>query len=343
MVIGGGQAGLATAAALRCRGAHPVVMEAGSEPTGSWSRYYDSLRLFTPARLNSLHGSDFPADPTHYPSRDEMVSYLRNYAASLDCDIRVRTRVDAVVRHGDEFVVHTADGDVTPAHAVVSATGQFLEPHRPDIPGLRGYTGDILHVSDYRNPTEHRGARIVVVGSGNSAVQIACELVEHAEVSIASRTPIRYATSEPIPGDSRIWSVLSVAGRVPLGRLYGPGTVPVIDTMGYRAAVEAGRPDHRPLPIGAEGRLLSWADGHTEHVDLVLLATGYRPRWAHLAPLELRKDRRGRDPAHRSGISIDFPGLAFMGLENQRTFLSATVHGVTRDAAHVAARLTGHL
>ncbi|TCK24624.1 flavin-containing monooxygenase [Pseudonocardia endophytica] len=341
VVVGGGQSGLAAAGALARRGVRPVLIEAHVDPTGSWSRYYESLRLFTPAGLNALPGRPFPADDAYFPSRDEMAGYLRDYAATLDCEVRTRTRVEAVTRHGSRFVVRTDRGDELGAGMVVAATGQFDNPHRPDIPGLRGYTGPVLHAADYREPHGYAGRRIVVVGSGNSAVQIASELAEHARVSIASRAPIRYATEDPVPGDSRFWTVLSLAGRVPAGRWFGAATVPVIDTMGYRARIDAGRPDRRDLPVRAEGRALYWPDGSVEAVDLVLLATGYRPALDYLAPLGLRyRHRRPGVPAHRAGVSLDHPGLGFVGLDNQRTFLSATLLGVGRDATYVAARLT---
>jgi putative flavoprotein involved in K+ transport len=69
-----------------------VVLEAGPEPAGSWPHYYDSLTLFSPARYSSLPGLDFPGDPGHYPHRDEVVAYLRRYAAVFGADIRTVPR-----------------------------------------------------------------------------------------------------------------------------------------------------------------------------------------------------------------------------------------------------------
>ena len=96
IVVGAGQAGLAAARSLLARGLNPVVLEAGPEPVGSWPRYYDSLVLFSPARYSALPGLPFPGDPQRYPHRDEVVDYLRRYAATLDADTRIR--------HGREFV-----------------------------------------------------------------------------------------------------------------------------------------------------------------------------------------------------------------------------------------------
>lgn len=114
LVIGGGQAGLATAHALRTAGTAPVVLEAGEEPVGLWPSYYDSLTLFSPARYSALPGMAFPGDPDHYPHRDEVIDYLRRYAKNLadefDIDIRTGDRVETVHADRTGFRVRVADG-----------------------------------------------------------------------------------------------------------------------------------------------------------------------------------------------------------------------------------------
>ncbi|MEV0704895.1 NAD(P)/FAD-dependent oxidoreductase [Saccharopolyspora sp. NPDC050389] len=336
LVIGGGQAGLAAARALRGQGCRPVVLEAGLEPVGSWPAYYDSLILFTPARFNELPGARFPGDPNRYPDRAEVIEYLRAYARDSDCEIRAGQRVVSVTRAGREYRAHTAAGEEFRAPLLVAATGAFGKAHRPELAGLADYTGAVLHSADYRRPEPFTGQRVVVVGAGNSAVQIAVELAAHAHVSLATRKPVQYATNEPVPGGSRFWSVLSAFARIPAGPLFRPGSIPVLDNGGYRTAIESGRPDCRELFAAAEGTELHWPGGAREHVDTVILATGYRPALDYLAPLGVL-DAAGR-PKHRYGIAG--PGLGFVGLENQRTFLSATLHGVGRDARYVARKLS---
>src|SRR5919109_5314818 len=91
-IVGGGQAGLAAAQAARRAGLASVVLEAGDEPVGSWPRYYDSLALFSPARFSELPDLRFPGDRERYPTRDELIEYLRAYAGQLDADIRTGQR-----------------------------------------------------------------------------------------------------------------------------------------------------------------------------------------------------------------------------------------------------------
>ena len=177
VIIGGGQAGLATARIARSLGLAPIVLEAADQAAGSWPHYYDSLILFSPARRSALPGAEFPGDPDGYPTRDEVVAYLADYAAHLDADIRTGHRVETVVAAKDRarpgFEVVTTSGEVFVAPLVIAATGGFSRPHRPDLPRLDGFPGTVLHSSDYRRPGPFTGRRVVVVGGGNSAVQIA--------------------------------------------------------------------------------------------------------------------------------------------------------------------------
>ncbi|ASR39299.1 FAD-dependent oxidoreductase [Prauserella marina] len=340
IVIGAGQSGIAVAGALLRRGLRPLVLTADAEPAGAWPHYYDSLKVFTPAWFNALPGQPFPGDPHRYPHRDEVADYLRSGAARLDCEIRTGQLVTEVTRQDSGYRVLTADGAELRALAVVAASGQFTNPHRPPLPALAGYAGTVLHSADYRGPEPFAGKRVVVVGAGNSAVQIAVELAlraEGAEVTLASRGPVHYATNEPVPGGSRFWPVLAAAAKLPVGRFLKPGSIPVIDTDGYREAIEAGKPERREMFTGSRGTKLEWKGRAADDVDVVLLATGYRPALDYLRPL----GALGADglPAHRNGLSKTHRGLAFVGLDYQRTILSATLHGVGADAAYVAKRL----
>nr|WP_009997516.1 NAD(P)-binding domain-containing protein [Streptomyces clavuligerus] len=346
IVIGGGQAGLGTAFALRNQGFCPVVLEAGPEPVGSWPHYYDSLVVFTPARFFSLPGMPFPGAPGHFPARDEVVAYLRQYASRLDCEIRTGARVVSVVADRDGYAVTTADGTRLHGAVVVAASGCFGNPHRPGLPGLADWTGRVLHSCEYRTPEPFAGQRVVVVGSGTSAVQIAVELSGGARTSIASRRPIRFTRPRDFDPREYVWRTFEQIGRIPVGPLLPSAAVSffraVPDSSGaQRRAVEQGRPDRRPLFSGAEGRELIWPDGTREQVDTVVLCTGYLPALEYLRPLgALTPDGR---PRQRHGLSTSHPGLAYVGVEGQHTLLSAALHGVGTDARHIARGLRAHI
>jgi putative flavoprotein involved in K+ transport len=327
VIVGAGQAGLATAHSARTLGLRPLVLDAAATAGGSWPNYYDSLTLFSPARFSSLPGMPFPGDPDRYPRRDEVVDYLDAYARHLDADVRRNQRVDRVTHHGDGFTVSTATGLTAHARLLVAASGGFGTPYRPDLPGLATFTGTVLHSSQYRSPEPFIGHRVVVVGGGNSAVQIAVELAEVAEVTIATRGRLRWQPQRILGRDFHWWLDRTGLDTSPLGPRVAKGSVPVIDDGRYRAAIRAGRPDHRPLFTMLDGDHLVWADGRRERVDALILATGFRPNLGYL-------DIAGVPP-HRGGVSTTTPGLGFVGLERQRSFASATLRGVGRDATHV--------
>ncbi|MFE7134273.1 flavin-containing monooxygenase [Streptomyces sp. NPDC057638] len=355
VVIGGGQSGLAAAYALLRRGLRPVVLEASQRMAGSWPRYYDSLVLFSPVWYNSLPGLPFDGDPDHYPRRDEVVSYLSAYAARLDADLRTGHRVRAVRRagpgsgtgpgfgSGPGFEVETEEGDPVLARAVVAASGSFGRPHRPGLPGLTGFTGTVLHAAEYRVPAPFAGQRVIVVGAGNSALQIAVELSAVARVTLATRAPIQYAPQCVLGRDLHFWLARLGFDRAPLGRvLRNPPTPPVIDDGRYRAAVTRGEPDQRPLFTGADGTKVTWADGTREEVDTIVLATGYRPDLPYLAALDGALAPDGR-PRQRGGIALAHPELAYVGLEWQHSATSNSLRGSGRDATRIARRLAARL
>ncbi|MFF0465489.1 flavin-containing monooxygenase [Streptomyces mexicanus] len=342
-VIGGGQSGLVAAHALLREGLQPVVLEASGAAAGSWPRYYDSLTLFSPARYSSLPGMPFPGELDRYPHRDEVVAYLTGYATRLDADIRTGHRVTGVWRGDAGFEVEVADGSVLAARVVVAASGTFGHPHRPVLPGLDGFTGTVLHAADYRRPEPFADQRVVVVGAGNSAVQIAAELATTARVTLASRAPVKFVRQKIAGRDLHFWLRRTGLDIAPLGGLLRrPPTQLVIDDGRYRAALAQGAPDRRPVFTGIDGAKVCWTDGAREEADAIVLATGYRPDLPYLAGLDGALDAAGHC-RHRGGASATVPDLAFAGLEWQRSLSSNSLRGVGRDADRIARHLAAHL
>jgi putative flavoprotein involved in K+ transport len=338
LVVGAGQAGLAAGYHLKRAGLSFEILEARGGPGGSWPGYYDSLTLFSPARYSGLPGMPFPGPPDRYPARDEVVGYLRGYAEAFGLPVLAGRRVLRAGRDaGAEFRLLTEDGGEHRSRNLISATGSFARPHRPRFPGQGAFRGRILHAAEYRNPGPFRGKRVVVVGAGDSAVQIAHELAGVAETTLATRAPIRFMPQVVLGRDLHFWLSVSGLDRLPLGRLFDvsePGGV--VDDGTYAAAVRSGRPDRRPVFSRFTESGVVWDDGSEEPVDAVLLATGYGPNLGYLGPLgALRADGR---PDQRGGMSRAVPGLYFVGLPFQTSFASATLRGVGSDAELVVAR-----
>lgn len=314
-VIGGGQSGLATAYALLRRGLRPVVLEASDRTAGSWPHYYDSLTLFSPARYSSLHGMPFPG-ADHYPHRDEVVAYLTAYAGRLDADIRTGCRVSVVRRTGIGFEGELEGGGRLSARAVVAASGTFGRPHRPVLPGLERFTGQVLHAADYRSAASFADRRVVVVGAGNSAVQIASEIAGTTRVTLATRKPVKFAAQRVRGRDLHFRPALTSLDSAPLGRLMPrPPAQPVLDDGRYRAALAAGQPERRAMFTSADRAELVWPDGEAEEVDTIVLATRYRPDLPYLAGLDGARDANGtptpRRPRNRcAGSGVRRAGMA---------------------------------
>jgi putative flavoprotein involved in K+ transport len=347
LVVGAGQAGLAAGYHLQRADLSFEILEASGAPGGSWPGYYDSLKLFSPARYSGLPGMPFPGPPDRYPARDEVVGYLRGYAEAFGLPVLAGKRVlraerDAVRDAGVGFRLLTDDGGEHRARTLIAATGSFARPHRPWFSGQETFRGRILHGAEYSNPGPFRGKRVVVVGAGDSAMQIAHELAGVAETTLATRAPIRFMPQVVLGRDFHFWLSVSGLDRLPLGRFFDvPEPGAVVDDGTYSAAVRFGRPDRRPVFSRFTESGVVWGDGQEEPVDAVLLATGYRPNLGFLGPLgALQADGH---PEQRGGVSCVVPGLYFVGLPFQTSFASATLRGVGPDAALVVARARRHV
>jgi putative flavoprotein involved in K+ transport len=338
IVVGGGQSGLAAGGALRELGMPSLILEASERAAGSWPRYYDSLRMFSPVEFSSMPGLPFPGTPGHYPHRDEVADYLEAYADGLGVEIQTNTRVEMIHEDGRQFVVSTADGRSLRASGIVAATGSFANPYRPTIAGERDFTGQLLHVAEYHKPVPYAGQRLVVVGAGDSAVQVASDLASVARVTLATRKPVRFIPQRLRGKDVHYWYRETGFDALPpewLTKITG-GTV-VTDSGGYEEELALGRFDRRPMFDRLDGDRVVWSDGQSEPVDTIILATGYRPSLEYLRKLGAL-DEHGA-PIHVGGISATHLGLVYLGLEFQRSFASNTLRGVSQDALAVIAPL----
>nr|AAX37828.1 pFQ25.12c [Streptomyces sp. F2] len=154
---------------------------------------------------------------------------------------------------------------------------------------------------------------------------------------------MKFAAQRILGRDLHFWTARTGLDTAPLGRLLSrPPAQPVLDDGRYRAALAAGRPDRRAVFTGTDGAQLIWPDGEREEVDAIVFATGYRPDLPYLTDLDGALDTEGK-PRHREGLATGVPGLAFVGLEWQRSLSSNSLRGVGRDAERIARRLAAYL
>lgn len=199
IIVGGGQAGLATSYHLKKLGREHIVFERAEKAGHAWRNRWDSFTLVLPNWTLQIPGAHYDGDdPDGFLPRDEIVDYFERYVEKFDLPVRFKTEVLEVTLLGDGkgYRVETSDGSFQ-AKNVVMATGSFQKPKIP------AYSANIpedifqLHSGQYRNPDQLPEGAVLVIGSGQSGIQIAEELYHNGRkvclcIGSAPRLPRRY-------------------------------------------------------------------------------------------------------------------------------------------------------
>jgi putative flavoprotein involved in K+ transport len=335
VVVGGGQAGLAIGYYLAEQGRRFTILEAAGEPAAAWRARWDSLQLFTPVRYDSLPGFAFPGEPDSYPGRDDVVTYLTDYARRFELPVELNSRVRSVRAQDGGFLVELADRTYK-ADQVVVATGPFQVPFTPAM--AAGLSSEVvqLHSTQYRAPDDLPAGTVLVVGGGNTGYQIGEELVASREVHLAIG-----ARQTPLPQrllGQDLFRYLQATGLMRKNvnsrlaqRLKDRETLIGSSPRGARKqGIRL-----RPRATAAQGRSVSFADGSHLAVDSVVWATGYRLDHSFV---QVPVFDEGAQVRHERGVT-DVPGLYFLGLPWQYTRGSALLGWIKDDAQYIAQRI----
>ncbi len=358
VVVGAGPAGLAVARALARRGLAATVLER-ERVAASWAHHYDHLKLHTRKGAAALPGMRFPADTPTFPRRDDVVAYLRAYADRFVPDLREGVEVQGLTPVPADppgaagWRLETSAGDLE-ARAVVVATGIASAPFAPTIPGADAFAGPLRHAAAYRGPEGDAGRRVLVVGAGNTGVDLALALAETAaSVDLAVRDGLALVPC-PTPLSQHAGTLLQAlppalaeAALRRVRRAYPELGLPwpsgplreAFPVVGHRLvdAVRAGRVRVRPGVVAFSADGARFADGTEAPFDAVWLATGYRAATAWAAPW-LAPDPQGAVQVAPGAVGLHPLGFDYPSLTS---WLQALPRAAARVSAAVAAHASG--
>jgi putative flavoprotein involved in K+ transport len=344
VIVGGGQAGLAMGYHLARRRRPFLILEANQRVGDSWRTRWDSLRLFTPARYDGLPGLPYPAPGWSFPTRDEFADYLRDYATRWELPVRTAVTVRRLCHDGTSYIIETADRRIEADNVVVAAGFDRL-PKLPDFAAHLDPRIRQLHAVDYHNPAQLRDGDVLVVGAGNSGVDIALELAPTHRVLLSGRhpgqVPWRIERRPARPLNRLVFFAFShvLTVRTPVGRKVRPRALahsgPLIRVKSADLAMAG--VERVPRTVGVRDGLPTLADGQIPRVANVVWCTGFRPDTTWINLPEFGADG---EPPQQRGVVETQPGLYFLGRLFQYALASSMIHGVGRDAEYIAGHIT---
>jgi dimethylaniline monooxygenase (N-oxide forming) len=372
-VIGAGCSGLAALKALRERAIGAVCLERGSDVGGNWryendsglSGAYASLRTNVSRAHMQYRCFPMPASAGDFPHHSEMAAYLAGFGEAFDLrrSIRFSTRVERAEPRGDgSWHVTIAGGPTERYRAVVVASGHHWDPSWPDLPGAS--TARVIHARAYRTPDSFAAARVLVIGSGQSAVEIATEVSRVAARTILSVRHGAHVLPRRLLGApfdrldvdlvNRLpWPLLNWISKqvVRVARSDDPATygfrrpayrlleqIPTVSSE-LGPALGSGAIAVRPEIRRLDGARVAFVDGSVEAIDRIVCATGYRISLPFLSP-SLVAIRGTALPLYRRIVAPDLPGLYFIGMVDAPGGLLPIVE---RQSAWLADLLSGRL
>jgi len=345
IVIGAGQAGLSVGYYLKKLGLEFIVIDANARIGDSWRQRWDSLRLFTPNRFNSLDGMPFPGPRYAFPTKDEMADYLESYAAHYQLPVLHGVRVHRLWREGNRYLVDAGSHHFEADHVVVAMASYqgrkvpaFAKELSPEIVQL--------HSCEYKSLSQLRPGGVLIVGTANSGAEIAMETAPGHPTWIAGRDVgsmpfnIRNALVQRIVLPllfrvvfHRVLTVKTPMGRSMRRKMFTQGA-PLIRVKPKDLAAAGVQRVSRIAGV-IDGRP-ALEDGRRLDIANVIWCTGFGNG---LSWIDLPIFEPDGEPRHQSGIAVGEPGLYFVGLHFLHSFSSTMIQGIARDAE----RITGEI
>lgn len=342
VIIGGGQAALATAYFLKRKEISFVILDDQSQAGGAWQHAWESLRLFSPNTWSSLSGWMMPTTAQSYPTRNEVIEYLSAYEQHYQFPIVRPVHVDHIEQKEGDLEVYAGER-LWRARAVVSATGTWSQPYIPYYQGHEQFSGMQIHSAQYVNAAPFVDKKVLVVGGGNSGAQILAEVSKVAETTWVTTTPPQFLSDDV---DGRVLFLRATErlkaqqeGRRIEQPIGGLGDIVMIDSV--KEARARGVLHSREPFSSFAARSVRWTDGSTQAVDAVIWCTGFKAALNHLNSLGVV------EPDHtvivNEGRATKVNNLWLVGYGDWTGMASATLIGVSRTAKATADQINDYL
>ena len=343
VIVGAGAAGLAVGACLRRHNVPLILLEQDRDIGSSWLKRYERLHLHTHKRHSCLPYLSFPRDYPPYPSRLQIADYLELYADSFNLKPFFGEKVRSIMRIGNVWSSRAKKGDYISRNLII-ATGYNHKPVSPSWPGLKSFTGKVIHSAKYINGEEFDGQDVLVVGMGNSGGEIALDLHEHrARVSLSIRGPVNIVPRDVFGISSHVLSVnmrrfptkiadalsaplirmsvgdiselgLQKANKGPLTQIVEDDRVPLID-IGTLQLIKQGHIKIFSEIDQIKGESVHFKSGEEKAFDAIIFATGFKPDvGSFFRDFSLVANEEG--VITNSGQPTSLPGLYFCGFRN---------------------------
>ena len=342
IVIGAGQSGLACGYYLRRSKLKYLLLDKHTVPGGSWINTWDSLHLFSAAKHNALPGFPMPPSKDEYPTKDEVIDYLKKYESKYSILVERGQCVEQIKREDNVFAIRTTENTFY-SKTIISATGTQGSPFIPDVIGRELFEGDQLHSSEYRNPENHLGQHVLIVGDGNSGAQIYAELSKHTLCYWAVKDKPEF-----LPPDVDGKTLFDQASEIYKARLKGEEVKQTVFNLGnivqvpeVKEALQNGNMDDFHIMDHLERDGVVWSDGSRDTIDTIIWCTGFNYSTSHLNEL-LDLDERGRTKTNITK-SIDQPGVWLVGYGGWTGMASATIIGVGRTAKRTVKEIESYI
>ncbi|KAL2517618.1 putative indole-3-pyruvate monooxygenase YUCCA4 [Abeliophyllum distichum] len=276
VIVGAGPSGLAVSACLKQNGVPFLILERSNCIASLWQeKTYHRLKLHLPSQFCQLPFLSFPEDFPKYPTKHQFISYMESYATYFSIQPRFKQTVERAEFDGF-WRVRTQDFEYFSRWLIV-ATGENAEPVVPEIQGIENFQGPVIHTSVYKSGSEFRNQRVLVVGCGNSGMEVSLDLCRYnATPHMVVRNSIHILPREVL-GISTFAIAMASGGRKlgPIELKNATGKTPVLD-VGALSQIKSGKIKVTEGVTEITKNGAKFMDGQGKEFDSIILATGYK-------------------------------------------------------------------